>query len=289
MKVLRLFVRERIVMAVILLNAITVFLHAFQDIPQDWRLGLYWIDYGCALFFVVELSTKVGLRGWERFWRRGWNRFDFVVVVLSLPFLLSPMPFVNLEGFSAILLLRLGRVFRVLRLFHFIPNRTEIQRGITRALRASLGVFLAIFLYTFILTLFSHSLFHDHAPSYFGDPLLSMYSMFQIFTVEGWYEIPNQIARQSGWVLGAFARVYFSFSVLTGGIIGLSLANAVFVDEMVIDNTRHIESDLQSLKAQVTRHMEQSKEHRRELEELIRDLHRQIDSEETGDSSDSHR
>jgi voltage-gated sodium channel len=278
---LRALIHERVVMTVIVLNAVTAFLHAFQSFPAPIRDGLYWIDYGCAVFFVIEIATKVSFRGWSSFWEDGWNRFDFIVVALSLPYLLSPTPLFNLEGLGAILLLRLGRLLRLLRLVHFIPNQEEIQQGIARALRASVGVFLALFLYTFTLTLFSYSLFHGHAPQYFGDPLTALYSMFQIFTVEGWYEIPNRIAQQSGWAIGGFARVYFAFTVLTGGIIGLSLANAVFVDEMVIDNTRDLEDDVDEIQDNLRAHMRQSQEKREKLETMIADLHERLETEET--------
>ena len=273
----RALIRERVVMAVIVLNALVLFLHAFQAFPEALRDALYWVDYGCALFFVVEIGTKIRLWRWDTFWRSGWNRFDFFVVAFSVPFLFSPAPFLSLDSFGAVLLLRLGRLARLFRLFYFIPNQEEIQRGIARALRASVGVFLAIFLYTFTLTLFSYSLFHSHAPAYFGDPLLSMYSMFQIFTVEGWYEIPNQIAKQTSWPIGAFARVYFSFTVLTGGILGLSLANAVFVDEMVLDNTRHLEADVAALREELHTYMNESEAKRAELKELLADVHAELD------------
>lgn len=273
----RVLIRERVVMTVIVLNALAMFLHAFQAFPEAFRDAMYWLDYACALFFVVEMGTKIRLWRWDAFWRNGWNRFDFFVVALSVPFLFSPAPFISLESFGAVLLLRLGRLARLFRLFYFIPNQEEIQRGIARALRASVGVFLAIFLYTFTLTLFSYSLFHSHAPSYFGDPLLSMYSMFQIFTVEGWYEIPNQIAKQASWPIATFARVYFSFTVLTGGILGLSLANAVFVDEMVLDNTRHLEADVAALREELHTHMNESEEKQAELKELLAAVHEQID------------
>lgn len=273
----RALIRERVVMAVIVFNAVAVFLHAFREFPTALRDVLYWADYGCAIFFIIEISTKIALWGWRPFWTDGWNRFDFVVVALSLPFLLSPTPLLHLDNFGAILLLRLGRLVRLFRLFYFIPNQTEIQRGIARALRASVGVFLAIFLYTFTLTLVSYSLFHSHAPTYFGDPLLSMYSMFQIFTVEGWYEIPNRIAEQARWPIGAFARAYFAFTVLTGGILGLSLANAVFVDEMVLDNTRDLEDDVETLKKTLDAHIEESEAQRENLEALLTNLRDRLD------------
>ncbi|MBW2278695.1 MAG: hypothetical protein JRF63_14485 [Deltaproteobacteria bacterium] len=43
------------------------------------------------------------------------------------------------------------------------------------------------------------------------------------------------------------ARVYFVMAVIIGGIIGLSLANAVFVDEMTMDNTVKLETKVDKL------------------------------------------
>jgi voltage-gated sodium channel len=136
----------------------------------------------------------------------------------------------------------------------------------------------------FALTLFSHSFFHSHAPTYFGDPLRSMYSMFQIFTVEGGYEIPSRIAKQASWPVGVFAKVYFAFVVLTGGILGLSLANAVFVDEMVVDNTKDLEDDVTELRKN-RHHMETSKAQREELTALIADLRNQLKEAQSDEES----
>lgn len=241
---LKTLIRERVVAMVIVINAVALFLFAFEGLPEALRTVLFGVDYLCTLFFIVEIGTKIALQGWTSFWDSGWNRFDFVVVAVSLPFVLAPLPFVDVPQFSSILLLRVSRLFRLFRTFQFIPNRKDLQQGIARALRASVGVFLALFLYVLTLSLFSHYLFQAYAPAHFGNPLSSLYAMFQIFTVEGWYEIPAVIATDASWQMAMFARAYFAFSVLTGGILGLSLANAVFVDEMVIDNTRPLEKDL---------------------------------------------
>lgn len=41
------------------------------------------------------------------------------------------------------------------------------------------------------------------------------------------------------------------YSVLIGGILGLSLANAVFVDEMTADNTKKAEEMIMELKEEI--------------------------------------
>ena len=45
----------------------------------------------------------------------------------------------------------------------------------------------------------------------------------------------------------------FVLAVLIGGILGLSLANAVFVDEMMMDNTEVLERKIDALTEEVRR------------------------------------
>jgi voltage-gated sodium channel len=53
---------------------------------------------------------------------------------------------------------------------------------------------------------------------------------------------------------GVIARLYFGVAVLIGGILGLSLGNAVFVDQMVADNQQSMEQDVHAI-ADELRHL----------------------------------
>ena len=80
-----------------------------------------------------------------------------------------------------------------------------------------------------------------------------------MFTLEGWNEIPQAIAEQSNneFFIGV-SKFFFVSVVLMGGIFGMSLANAIFVDEMTIDNNLELEKKMDELKEEI-----------RELKELI--------------------
>ena len=95
------------------------------------------------------------------------------------------------------------------------------------------------------------------SPTYFADPIISFYSIFKMFTLEGWYEIPEAIAKAQGPYMAFLTRFYFIFVVVTGGIFGLSLVNAIFVDEMVSDNNDVIEAKIDRLEAKIDRMMEE--------------------------------
>ena len=250
---------EPLVVTIIVINTIALIGMGYTD-PDFSRFtspdaaAIYaWssaIDLLCVGYFIVEIAIKIRTDGWKTFWTSGWNRFDFVVVVLSAPVLLSPVLLVR--ELWVLLSLRLGRLFRLFRLLRFIPNREHLWHGVKRALKASVGVFLALVLINIVLSIGANQLFARVAPEYFGDPVISSYSLFRIFTIEGWYEIPEEIAaRVAHPLMSVLARLYFMGSVLVGGFLGVGLANAVFVDEMTIDNNADLESKVDQLISEV--------------------------------------
>lgn len=187
--------------------------------------------------------------------------------------LLAPFVPGNLESFSVLLP---GRLLRFVRVMRFILNATEIWVGVQRALKASVGVFLILFVLNLILAMGAHVLFATLAPQYFGDPLVALYSLFKVFTIEGWYEIPQRLAQNpdTGPMMTWMVRFYFVGTVLIGGTLGLSLANAVFVDEMTMDNTHLVEQMVADLRGELTDlHAEAQQAHQARWAELESMLH----------------
>ena len=147
---------------------------------------------------------------------------------------------------------------RILRLITFIPRMTIIMEGLARALKASVFVIITLATLNFVLAIFTCHIFGHISPDHFSDPAISMYSIFKMFTVEGWYEIPDSIAQgftdngyENASVLIGASRFYFILVVLLGGIFGMSLANAVFVDEMTSDNNNAVEDKIDNLEKQI--------------------------------------
>lgn len=263
---------ERLVVWIILVNTLALFLDAF---PIVHRKSLGWLnvlDQICTLFFILEIVARVYLNGFRTFWANGWNRFDFWIVLLSLPSLLTL--FFNSRAFSVILLLRLGRLIKFFRLLRFTPNGEHIWQGILRSLKASVSVFLAIFLLNLLFAMGATFLFGELAPEFFGDPLKAWYSLFKVFTVEGWYEVPDLLYERTGassWAAGL--RAYYVIAVFIGGILGFALANAVFVDEMTADNTDYVEQLVQQLAAAQSDFRQEVQLHLKMMEQMQQELH----------------
>jgi len=243
--------QEPVVLTVISLNGIALFLDAFPEIHSRAGHIVQWLDLGFLIFFITEIIIKV--RHWGSFKRYAsdpWNTFDFVIVMLSTPALLSLFLPIGAENAVIITILRLARILRLIRPLRLVPDGAKILRGVIRALHASLGILLILIFLNLILSIAATLLFGGFtgATEFFGTPFHSMYSLLKIFTIEGWYEIPEILAERGAsesYILGL--RFFVAFTVLICGIFGLSIANAVFVDTLVADNSDDLEKKVDDL------------------------------------------
>ena len=242
----RIFTNERTVMAVIIANAVIIFLQecGFNSSALDV------LDIVCTLFFVVEAVTKIRLYSWKNYWTEGWNRLDFCVVMISLPSVLELLMPV-LGGFEALQTLRVLRIMKFFRTFRFFPDFSVIVSHFRDAIRKSVGIMCSFMLLIIIVALLCTSVLKELAPQYFGSVWKSVYTIFRMCTVEGWYEVPDAIAAVSSPFWGGVAKLFFCMLLVLGGIIGLSLINSIFVDEMVSDNNDDIKAQLGRIEQQL--------------------------------------
>jgi voltage-gated sodium channel len=244
---------ENLIIAIILMNAISIFLYAFPQMSRNYGLAFMLFDDACAIYFILEVIIKIKVIGFTKFWERSWDRFDLILVVITFPSLIEPL--LPPDRFLSIIAsLRLLRLLRLLKLLKFVPNSDMLISGLKRALKASIGVVLCLLILNIIFALGATILFKDTpgAKPYFGTPFHSMYTMFKVFTVEGWYEIPDMLSQGEDSLWKIFLiRFYFVISVGTGGLLGLSLANAIFVDEMTLDNNIKLEGLIENLTTEV--------------------------------------
>jgi len=252
----KIFTQDRFVSGVIVVNAIVLFILAFDEIDQYpvLKLWMEMLDIVFILYFVLEAVFKIQLQGWNTYIQNLWNRFDFIIVVVSIPSILLLFE-AHMENIGFVFVLRVVRVVRFFKFMRFIPNIDHLFSGVTRAFRASIFVLVAFFIYTFVISLISCKLFRDVSPEaarYFGDPLISFYSIFKIFTIEGWYDIPESILREGRPLFNFFTIVYFIVVVVSGGLFGLSIVNAIFVDEMVKDNNDDLVKKVDEINRKLT-------------------------------------
>ena len=162
------------IMMVIIFNAILLGMETSEPIMSRMGGLIKFLDLICLAIFVLELVAKI-IAYRTRFFRDGWNLFDFVIVGISL------VP--AAQGFTA---LRALRILRVLRLVSAAPRLRRVVEGFISALPGMGSVFLLMALIFYIGAVIATKLFAETFPQWFGTLGQSGYSLFQIMTLESW-------------------------------------------------------------------------------------------------------
>ncbi len=162
------------IIGVILFNAVLLGLETSDAVMATAGPLILALDSLCLAVFVLEIALKLFAHGW-RFFKSGWNIFDFVIVGIAL------VP--ATQGFSV---LRALRILRVLRVISATPRLRRVVEGFITALPGMGSVFLLMALIFYIGAVMATKLFSDSFPEWFGDLGRSAYSLFQIMTLESW-------------------------------------------------------------------------------------------------------
>jgi voltage-gated sodium channel len=167
---------DQFIMALIVLNAITLGLETSPSIMTRYGTILALIDRLIIGVFVIEILARfVVQRG--AFFRDGWNIFDVLVVGIAL----APAA----EQFSV---LRALRVLRLLRLITAVPSLQRVVGGLMGALPGMGSILLLIALVFYVCAVMAVNLYGRDFPELFGTLGASLYTLFTIMTLEGWVE-----------------------------------------------------------------------------------------------------
>jgi voltage-gated sodium channel len=184
----------------------------------------------------VEIATKIhdtpAKRKFKAYLNDNWNKIDFFSIILALPSLgIVFMP--DLEIFAGFTALRSLRVFKFLRIIEYIPQGKEISKQMFKAFRSISFIIFAFVIYSTIISLISVSLFKSSAPTYFQNAFDAFFTIFKIFSGDGFSDVVGEIEQNSPGGFVYFTKIYFVIIVFTGGILGLSLINSIFMDQML--------------------------------------------------------
>ena len=165
---------RQFIIGVIIFNAILLGLETPPEVMGTAGTIILTLDWICLAIFVIEIVLKLVAHG-ARFFRSGWNVFDFLIVGIAL------MPATH--GLSV---LRALRILRVLRVISAAPRLRRVVEGFVTALPGMGSVFLLMGIIFYIGAVMATKLFGASFPEWFGTLGASFYSLFQIMTLESW-------------------------------------------------------------------------------------------------------
>lgn len=243
---------QTFVIAVIVLNAIVLGLETDAATMARFGTLLLVIDKLCLTVFLIEIGVKLFAYRLH-FWRSGWNIFDFLVVGVAL-----------VPGSGAWAVLRSLRVLRVLRLLTAVPSLKKVISAFVHSIPglSSVIAVMAIFFYT--AAVLSTQLFGETHPDWFGSMGASLFTLFQIMTLESWsMGVVRPVMEAHPWAWAYFVPfiIIATFTILNLfiGIIVSTMQELALTPDLthkdpeMLELLERIEGDLRSLRAQIDR------------------------------------
>lgn len=232
------------ILALIVINAILLGLETSSRIMAEVGDLIRIADKAILAIFVAEIAIRLFVHR-ARFFRDPWSLFDFAVVTIALVPASGP--------FSV---LRALRVLRVLRVLTIVPSMRRVVGALLGAVPGLLSIGAVLALVYYVCAVIATNLFGAAFPDWFGNLGRSLYSLFQIMTLESWsMGISRPVMEEF-----PYAWAFFVPFILIATFTMLNLFIGVIVDAMqtvseaehadtldALDRTQdHIEADVHS-------------------------------------------
>ena len=233
---------KNFILGIILINGLTMGLETYESVMDSY--GSYFIAFEKIVItiFIIEIILRIYAHRIS-FFKDGWNLFDLIIVLVSL----APAN----ESFE---IFRILRVFRLFRIITVAPQMRKIVTALISIVpgMASIAGLMSILFY--ISAIIASQLFGEQFPQWFGDLSSSLYTLFQVMTLESW---SMGIARPIMEVY-PYAWMFFIPFIFIVTFIMINLIVAVVVDVMNnIDDDRIEEtstkeiSEIESLRQEI--------------------------------------
>jgi len=229
---------DRVIMALIVFNAITLGIETSERAMTQYGTLLSLLDRLVIGIFVVEILTRLVVQRLA-FFKDGWNIFDAFVVGIALA-----------PATSAFSVLRAFRVLRVLRLITAVPALQRVVGGLIKALPGMGSILLLIALIFYVCAVMAVNLYGREYPDLFGTLGASLYTLFTIMTLEGWVEsVVNPIMEEypNAWLF------FIPFIIVTTFMV-LNLFIGIIVNAMQEEHAK-TEAEERQAERQVERDM----------------------------------
>jgi len=235
---------EYLMLIVIGINIISLGLET-TEFGKNYANILFIVDQVCLWIFVVELIVRfiVYKKYGQKFFKNGWNIFDFVIIVVSF---LSTHPFFTIfrvfKIFRSIKIITAAKSIRAVKAMKFVKSLMHLQRlmrAIILSFKGIMWTLFLLFIVYYVYAIIGAHLFGEEYPVFFGDLGNSLLSLFQIMTFDSWCsQIARPIIQAHGW-----AWIYFVTYALISAFVIMNVIVGIVVDSINQERQEYLSKD----------------------------------------------
>ncbi|WP_191083330.1 ion transporter [Roseococcus microcysteis] len=242
---------QKVVIGLILFNAVTLGLETSDSISARWGGVLAVLDRALLVIFTLEVALRIyAFRG--RFFRDPWGLFDLAIITIAW-----------LPATGPLSVLRALRILRVLRLVSVVPSMRLVVEAMLHALPGMGSIVMLMGLIFYVFAVMATKLYGEILPDRFGTLGSSLYTLFQMMTLESWSEANVRPILEHQ----PLAWMFFVPFILIATFVVLNLFIGVIVDSIQTLRKQREASDPATVAADA---------HTREVEEEQHALLREI-------------
>lgn len=204
------------ILALIVINAVLLGLETAPSVMAEWGYAIRWLDKAILTVFVVEIAARLFVHRLS-FFKDPWSIFDFSVVAIAL---------IPASGPFAVL--RALRVLRVLRVLTIVPSMRRVVGALLSAIPGLMSIALVLLLVFYVFGVIATHLFGPYFPDWFGHLGRSLYTLFQVMTLESWSMGISRPVMEEVPYAWAFFIIFILFATFTM----LNLFIAIIVNAM---------------------------------------------------------
>lgn len=206
---------QRFIVFLILFNAVTLGMETSKEMMDKYGVILHHLDTSILTLFVIELLLRIIAMG-RSFFKDSWCLFDLFVVGIAL-----------IPHSGELAVLRTLRILRVLRLISAVPSMRQVVSGLISSLSGIAAVSMILMIVYYVFAVIATKLFADYSYELFGTLGNTLFTLFQIMTLEGWSDIARPIMQ-----LHPYAWIFFVIYILISTFTMLNLFIGVMVNAM---------------------------------------------------------
>lgn len=259
---------QSFILAVIVLNAVVIGLETSAALVATFRPWFNAASLLAQAIFTVEIAIRITAFAPHplRFFRHGWNTFDFVVVALA---------FVPASG-GLSNVGRLARVARATRLVSALPELRLVFETMVRSMPSMAHILTLLGLFLYVYGILGFRLYAGTDPERWGSLGAALLTLFQILTLEGWNEIQGALLDAHPWSWLFFASfIVVAVWVVTNLFVAVIINNLEAAkQEATARFDREVPGSPFARIAEIRRALAELERDVRAGEEEIRDRHR---------------
>jgi len=256
-KIIEIFIESKkfryFITSLIIFNGIILGIATSKPIMADYGSIINFLDKSIIAIFTIEIILRIYVHR-VSFFKDPWSLFDFFVVAISL-----------VPAGEQWAILRTLRVLRLFRLLTIIPQMRTIVSALLGAIPGIFSISIMLLLFFYVFSIMATDIFGDAFPQWFGTLGESMYTLFQIMTLESW---SMGIVRP---VMEVFplAWIFFVIYILVVTFVMINLFIGIIVDAIftIKDDEKQEKklNDIEKLQVEV-----------RELKEIIINMDKRL-------------